>query len=326
MRRILAVVRLYQSLKTRMGASITAIQAHPVAFWNRSTHWEWYTGLFLGGVGLIAVNEASVGLFLILLSAISLASRLWHSQRRTLTKLFGTTGIFLLFLFASIGTVAYMEERPWSNVPVFFKRFVFLTVIPKHKIPISLRTPTYPPSLELFVATAVPLPPPAPPAPPKPDIGMEFVNPDDVAFRMVNLSKAVVRDPKYGFVLMDLDGHKTTYSNGETLPDILPIPARVLAGDFLKGKQKYLPRAIVSTFPSVKNLVKLHDRVFGTVGVSCPDCIKDRRYVLFFKYGEGGWYCEYFGVEGNQMIPIRSEKDLEKIAPSRNRIPIKPVS
>jgi hypothetical protein len=58
-------------------------------------------------------------------------------------------------------------------------------------------------------------PPPAiPPYPidqppiqtPRPDIGMEIVNPGDVGFRMVNLSnKAVLRDPKYGFALQDLD-------------------------------------------------------------------------------------------------------------------------
>ena len=159
----------------------------------------------------------------------------------------------------------------------------------------------------------------------RPDIGMEFVNPDDVAFRMVNLSNVVLRDPKYGFALMDLDGHRTTLENGVSLPDILPIPAFVDAGDFLRAKRKFMPRAIVSTFPAVRSAVKPNDRIFGWVTVSCPNCVKDRTYVVFFVNGKGGWYRETSGetkVNFSDILLGDTDRALESLAPSKTRIPI----
>ncbi|MBZ5696456.1 MAG: hypothetical protein LAN36_13990 [Acidobacteriia bacterium] len=174
--------------------------------------------------------------------------------------------------------------------------------------------------------------PPLPPPPtvvgklvPRPDIGMEFVNPGDVAFRMVNLSKDVVlRDPKYTFVLVDIDGPRTVLKDGTSLPYILPIPAFSDSGDFLKGGQKFIPRPIVSTFPAVQSIVKPNDRIVGTATVSCPDCIRDRRYLVFFVNGSGGWYCE---IEKDIPIGMRelltdAEGTLLKAVPSERRIRI----
>jgi len=129
-----------------------------------------------------------------------------------------------------------------------------------------------------------------PPSVPKPDIGMEFVNPEDVAFRMVSLSTVILREPKYYFLLIDLDGPRTFNLQGTMLPQVLPIPAFVAANDFLKSKGKFMAK--VSTFPAVQSIVKPNDRIFGMVTVSCPDCVKDRQYWLYFVFGSGGWYCE----------------------------------
>lgn len=174
-------------------------------------------------------------------------------------------------------------------------------------------------------------PPSVPPSPPpkviitKPDIGMEFVNPSDVAFRMVNLSKkAVLRDPKYWFALVDLDGPRTVATNGGPIPQLLQIPAFADTGDFLKAGQKFLPRPIVSTFPAVQSIVKSKDRIFGSATVSCPDCIRDRHYLVFFVNGSGGWYCEIA-----KDIPITmgeiltdTEATLLRVVPPERRIPI----
>jgi hypothetical protein len=153
--------------------------------------------------------------------------------------------------------------------------------------------------IEALARKAMFPPPPVPSAPPskatiaKPDVGMEFVNPDDVAFRMVNLSKnATLRDPKYVLFLVDLDGPRTVGTKGGSIPQLLPIPAFTDAGDFLKPGQKFLPRPIVSTFPAVQSIVKPKDRIFGSAVVSCPDCIRDRHYLVYFANGSGGWYCE----------------------------------
>jgi hypothetical protein len=185
---------------------------------------------------------------------------------------------------------------------------------------------------EAIVKKAFFSPPPAPvmakipPAPtPKPDLGIEFVSPGDVAFRMVNLSDAIVRDAKYSFILIDLDGPRTAGTGDSAIPQILQIPTTVNSGDFLKPKQKYLQRPM-STFQGVQAVVKPGDRVFGYVVVTCPNCIKERRYWLYFVNGPGGWYSEFSG-DGAVKLPIGavltdSEKALAQIAPAEKRIPI----
>jgi hypothetical protein len=160
----------------------------------------------------------------------------------------------------------------------------------------------------------------------RPDIGMEFVNPLDVAFRMVNLSN-VLRDPKYGFDLMDIDRSST--ESGTTTPYILPIPAFADAGDFLRPKTNFLQRPIVSTFPQVREAVKPGDRIFGYVTVSCPNCVKDRRYWVFFVNGSGGWYSETPTKDPFELPVLAASGDvegqLEKLVPPAKRIAIGPL-
>jgi hypothetical protein len=175
------------------------------------------------------------------------------------------------------------------------------------------------------VPSMVYLPTPREPQP-KPDIGMEFVNPEDVSFAMVNLSQtAVLRDPKYFFVLLDLDGPRTVKTNFGDIPQVLPIPAFSDAGDFLKAGRKFLQRPIVSTFPAVQSIVKPNDRIFGSVTVSCPDCIKDRHYLVFFVNGSGGWYCESTATLRLPMQDLLKDADetLLKLVPLKKRIPIR---
>jgi hypothetical protein len=93
--------------------------------------------------------------------------------------------------------------------------------------------------------------------------------------------------------LQDLDAPRTTqFGPGPNflIPQILQIPAFVDAGDFLKPGKKFMFRPF-SNFPAF-NDVKKNDRIFGSVNVSCPNCIKDRNYLLFFVNGGGGWYAE----------------------------------
>jgi hypothetical protein len=166
----------------------------------------------------------------------------------------------------------------------------------------------------------------ASPAPAQePDLGMEFVSPQDVAFRMVNLSDAIVRDAKYTFVLVDLDGPRTVVSGDSAIPQILQIPTTVNSGDFLKPRHKYMQRPL-STFQGVQTVVKQGDRIFGYVTVTCPNCVKERSYWVYFVNGPGGWYYEFTG-DGAVQFPIglvltNTEKTLAQIAPVVKRIPI----
>jgi hypothetical protein len=121
---------------------------------------------------------------------------------------------------------------------------------------------------------------------------MEFVNPKDVAFRIVNLSDVTLRDAKYYFMFIDIDGPGRFNLQGTMLPQLLPTPAKIETGDFLRPKTSFMASSIVSTFPGVQSIVKPNDRIFGLATVSCPNLLKDRQYWLYFAVGSGGWYCE----------------------------------
>jgi hypothetical protein len=163
--------------------------------------------------------------------------------------------------------------------------------------------------------------------PVRPDLGMEFVLLDSLAFRMVNQSDAIVRDAKYTFILVDLDGPKTvTAKDGAAIPQLLQIPTVVNANDFLRPRDRYVPRELVPTFPGAESVVKKGDRVFGFVVVTCPNCIKVRRYWLYFTHGsDTGWYSEFEANEKTEL-PIGkllqdTEQTLDQIVPTNKRIP-----
>jgi hypothetical protein len=165
-----------------------------------------------------------------------------------------------------------------------------------------------------------------PSKPELPDLGLKFVTPEDVAFEIVNLSGQVVRNPKYWFYLVDLDGPRTVQIQGEAVPQILPIPAETIS-DFLRPHDNYLPLAIVSSFPAVRAIVKPGHRVVGLAEVTCPDCAYVRKYWLFFIYGSGGWYCETPKEEESPPFPIvplviRTEETINNLAPPEKRVPI----
>jgi hypothetical protein len=157
----------------------------------------------------------------------------------------------------------------------------------------------------------------------EPNVGMEFANPQDVSFRIVNLSDVALRDPKYTFFLMDFN-RPVALGNGVTAPNILPIPSHADPADFLRPKQKFLYRAIVSSFPAVKAIVKLNDRILGWVAVSCPNCERDRTYIVSFVNGSGGWYGEIPDASVINIPQLFANTDdyLDRLLPVGERIEI----
>src|ERR1017187_6868335 len=109
------------------------------------------------------------------------------------------------------------------------------------------------------------------------------------------------------------------------LPPILPIPANSLAGDFIRPKDHLMQRSLVSSFPDVKKLVKLGDMIFGYGMVTCPDCITERYYWVFFTYGGGGWYLEFNKDHSPKMetFSLHTEGLLNSLDLEHNGIPIK---
>jgi len=138
--------------KIKGQAILQNLRDHPTRLWHWSVAWPWFAVLCLGGIGFIAVNEPIVGLILLVLSFYSLSSKLWHTRKGLFLKISGTIGIAGVLILTVMATIAYMEDKPWSNVNRFWERFVVL-----NQISTTARAPECPPNIKIFRSTAIPI-------------------------------------------------------------------------------------------------------------------------------------------------------------------------
>jgi hypothetical protein len=139
--------------KIKAQHKVLDLRQHPILLWHWSARWDWFAVLLIGGLAFVAVNEFAVGIILMFLSLLSLCSKLWHHAGYSFTlKGLGTAGISLIMVCSVMGTIAYMEERPWSNMTVFWRRFIIL-----NQIHTAAKPPTYPPKVE-DLTTMIPIP------------------------------------------------------------------------------------------------------------------------------------------------------------------------
>src|SRR5216684_8163646 len=126
---------------------------HPTKFWHWSSTWGWFAVLCLGGLAFIAMNEFAVGLILLFFSLLSLSSKLWHTGWRLSMKLTGTIGIIIIMGLFVVSVLTFMEDRPWSNLLVFWNRFFVL-----RPLSVAIGVPSYPPDFSRFPSTSIPIP------------------------------------------------------------------------------------------------------------------------------------------------------------------------
>ncbi len=157
------------------------------------------------------------------------------------------------------------------------------------------------------------------PKAPPPDLRLRFVDPQEVDIVVDNAAHAGIADrPKYGVGLIDLDNIPA---------DFLRIPTTM--GDYIRPGDFWGPNQFMG-IPAVKSVVKPGDRIFGSVEVSCPTCIKNRGYWVYIKVGEGGWYSEQEGppmgfanLNAIQKIAENFDAYAAALVPPSKRIPIK---
>jgi hypothetical protein len=150
------------------------------------------------------------------------------------------------------------------------------------------------------------------------NLTLRFVHPDEVAIVVDNAPHAGLADrPKYYAMLADLDN----------VSDFLRIPT--FMGDYIRPGEFMGPNQFMG-LDTVKALIKPGDRIFGSVGVSCPTCIKSRNYWLYIKVGAGGWYEEQEGppkglssINAAKVIGANFDAYADIIAPNAKRITIK---
>lgn len=161
---------------------------------------------------------------------------------------------------------------------------------------------------------------------PMPDVGLTFHRPESPQFRVRNLSDYLVREPKYQFLIYDLDlpGTDEPYLN-------LRIPVKVLE-DYVRPRSILGPWRLMSLSTRGSRVQPGH-RLFGFAQVECPNCVNFRHYWVFFHVGRSGWFSEIPASEKPAQIPKRitqiiygpgSPLDaIDEVIPSTSRVAVR---
>lgn len=120
----------------------------------------------------------------------------------------------------------------------------------------------------------------------RPDVTLHFVKPTEPAVWLRNDSEAVAENIKWQFELFNLDNPSSVDG---TVYRFVPIPNRSF--DFLRPHRRSGTHAVFEA-PVAAATVRAGNRLFGSVTVSCPTCVRDRVYWVFLTLGQGGWYSE----------------------------------
>jgi hypothetical protein len=146
----------------------------------------------------------------------------------------------------------------------------------------------------------------------KPDVSLKIVDPQFPALIFINKSAVIAREYKYWFTLFNLnriqDGH----------PRALPVPSAT--GDWIRPFSAAGPMGI---FFSVESELTAGDRIVGIIGVTCPTCQADRRFVVDISYKRGGWYAEMTSSEiAALQKQVKMPDQIPNEIPDRRRQPI----
>jgi hypothetical protein len=156
----------------------------------------------------------------------------------------------------------------------------------------------------------------------KPDVFLRLVYPRAPALILINHSSAVARDIKYAVAVWNMD-----------LPnraDPLPIPISTF--DWIRPFNESGPSSIFGS-PSVAQLLRPGDRLFGYIFISCPDSTRDRGFIVYIVWGEGGWFSEDKRGNSSEGLDVPREfssiasrteyfRSLESAVPKLSRRPI----
>ena len=124
-----------------------------------------------------------------------------------------------------------------------------------------------------------------------PEVSLRFFSPMAPLLEIVNNSDVTARQIKFSVILWNLG--KPTEKNP------LPIPVRTF--DFVRPHLKSGAQSVVDRISGLDNGARL----FGSISVECPDCVRGRTYWIYIVWGVGGWYAEIIDLtSGGIMVPF----------------------
>ena len=118
-----------------------------------------------------------------------------------------------------------------------------------------------------------------------PDLELRFSNARSVSFTVINSSATVAAEPKYMLALWSLGAPSGTVEK----PSSLEIPVKLL--DTMRPHSGLGSWTIASLSKSTANQID-GTVVFGFATVSCPACLGERTYLVYYETNRGGWVRE----------------------------------
>lgn len=126
------------------------------------------------------------------------------------------------------------------------------------------------------------------------DLEFIFYGHEALRFTLLNSSNlSSGREPWVFFGLMDMSNPFPFSLSREHDPKVmspLPIPGKIIRSEYAR------PGTTTGRYEVLTELAKAHvkhgDRIWGFATLTCENCIKTRRYYVYWVMGEGGWYAE----------------------------------
>jgi len=87
-----------------------------IRVWHMSARWQWYAGLFCAAFLMVSIQEYLFGVLLLIVSAMSLISKLMHWNGRGAVKYLGAAAIASALVAFIFIILAVKGKSPWSHL------------------------------------------------------------------------------------------------------------------------------------------------------------------------------------------------------------------
>ncbi len=123
----------------RWFAAMADVGKHPSKLWHLSARWPVFGVILALGIGVTSIGEYGLGCGLILLSAFSLLSKLWHTEDGWFLRIIGAFFIAFVLMLATIVVWDAKGNQDWSRLPHASHRLMVALGISKEQV-----LPVYP--------------------------------------------------------------------------------------------------------------------------------------------------------------------------------------
>lgn len=164
------------------------------------------------------------------------------------------------------------------------------------------------------------------------DLTLDFAGVEELQMMLRCKTSTPAEKPKHWFSMVDATNMFTWPGKPDEYQP-LPLQTQTWDKDYIREDTATGPYDILSESPSgvAKQHVKRGDILVGVIGVTCINCLRARRYYVYFQTGSGGWFYP-LPNDAEASIPVPKKKEasiaeledfLDKEVPPSGRIPIR---